>query len=342
MLVALAIASGTSWRGIARAAPAVEGRELRAAVLPPHIEGELPESDAQTLTTALVEGLQRGRFVVSPPDTVLERAPKAERCDEPKCFVQIARATQATHLVDLSVTAQDRDYEVRVRLIDGATGKVIATSAEGCEICGIADVGTLVETGAATLRTKLDALAEGPSVLTVESDPADAEVTIDGEVVGTTPLERPVLPGKRVLRVSKDGYITVEREVTVVEGVSDSLRFELEKVPSRLPARPWGWASLAVGLAGVGTSVAFAVLDDRPYEFSDACAGDNVDLDGDCRRLWDTEYIVLGTALAGAALTTLGIAILLQKRPGKRKSDRSAHRPDIGIGFGSITVRGRF
>jgi hypothetical protein len=268
-------------------------------------------------------------------------------CDA-KCIRSVGSKTSASHVVRAKVEVVDRDYAVEVELLDTKTGDSLASNGESCEICGIVDVGAIVSTAAATLRTKLDALAQGPSTLSVVSDPTGAEVLIDGEVYGVTPLERPVVPGKRVLRISKEGYIAIEREVTFVDGVQESLSFEMDKVPSRLPSRPWGWVSLGVGIGSVIAAVTFAALRDRPYKLGGACEGDGVDQDGNCERLWNTEYHVLGFALAGAALTTLGVAILLNSRSSKggkkKKGGAKAKKSEarLGIGPGSVTVQGRF
>ena len=317
----------------------------RAAILPLEVRGELSEADREALTAELVEGLRRGDFEVVAPTEVLAASPDAVSCADAACVQTVARDTGATQVVRATVVVEDRDYHVTVRLLDGSTGKSLASTEEGCEICGITDAGELIAAASATLRTKLDALAKGPASVEVVSTPSDAQVFIDGELVGTTPLAQPVVAGKRVLRVSREGYITIEREVTFVEGVAESLAFELEKVPSRLPSRPWGWVSLGVGLAGVGTAVGFAYLDDRPYRVGSACdAPDNRDPAGECRRLWKTQWIVLGTALAGAALTTLGVAVLLStsRRAGKARAKRSSRRPSFGVGPGSVAIEGRF
>lgn len=329
--------------------PGGEARVIRTAVLPLAAEGdELPDADRAELTGKLVEGLRRGEFEVIGPDEVLRAAPSAASCRAADCYTAIAKATGATHVVRVLVKAQDRDYEVEVVLVDGAGGAQVASSADSCQICGVAEVGDILDAAAATLRTKLDNLAQGPATLVVASSPVGARVSIDGELKGVTPFNGPVLAGKHVLRISLEGYITVEREVTFVEGIEDTQSFELEKVPSRLPARPWGWVSLGVGVAGLGTAVAFGVLDDRPYELGGKC--DMPDRDGDCPRLWNTQWIVLGTAIAGASLTTLGVAILLNsaKRRTKKsavdtgKQEATSRRPRFGVGFGSVTVRGRF
>jgi hypothetical protein len=335
----------------ASAAPPTEAPKsaLRAAVLPLAVEGELSEVDKEALLGELVGGLQRGSFDVVTPADVSKADPDAASCAESKCYQRVAKNTQSSHVVRARVVVRDRDYDVAVELVDGKTGTVVAKSDEGCEICGVVDAGSLMASAAATLRTKLDALAKGPSVLTVRSEPADAEVTVDGEIVGVTPLERPVIGGKKIVRVSKEGYIAVEREVTVVDGVAEELSFTLEKVPSRLPKRPWGFVSLGVGIAALGTGVAFAVFDDRAFKVGSACKGGNVDVEGDCKRLWDTEWIVFGTTLAAATLVTLGVAVLLttsgkKGRKAKDKSGKSANKPSarFGVGPGSLSVRGRF
>lgn len=319
---------------------------LKAAILPLSVDGELSDVDREALVGELVGGLERGSFAVVAPKDVIAADAGAAACADDKCFVRVAKRVSATHVVRARVLVRDRDYDVQVELFDGATGTVLAKSEEGCEICGIADAGTLMTSAAATLRTKLDALAKGPSVLTVRSEPADAEVTIDGAPVGVTPLERPVIGGKKIVRVSKEGYIAVEREVTVVDGVAEQISFELEKVPSRLPKRPWGWVSLGVGIAGLGVGTAFAVFDDRSFDVGDACSGSNQDTDGDCKRLWDTEWIVFGSMLAGATLVTLGAAVLLTTtgRRGRAKAKAEKNKPSakVGIGPGSFSVRGRF
>lgn len=320
---------------------------LRAAILPLAVEGELSDVDREALVGELVGGLQRGSFAVVTPTEVLGKDADATACADVKCYQRVAKNTDASHVVRARVVIKDRDYDVSVELADGRTGTVVAKSAEGCEICGIADAGNLMASAAATLRTKLDALAKGPSVLTVRSEPPDADVTVDGEMVGVTPLERPVIGGKKIVRVTKEGYIAVEREVTVVDGVAEEINFTLEKVPTRLPKRPWGFVSLGVGIGALGAAAAFGALDDRHFKVGSACDGDNRDTDGDCRRLWDSEWIVFGTSLAAATLITLGVAVLLTTSPkrGRKgkgaKSDKKA-AANVGIGPGSFSVRGRF
>lgn len=289
----------------------------KVAILPLVVEGEMPDSDRATLTEQLVGGLQRGAFEVVTPSEV--EATGEGKCAKPNCMKQIADKTGATHVVRTLVSVSDRDYTVKVELFDGRDGTTIISSSDGCEICGVSDVGGLIETQAATLRTKLDALASGPAAIVVTSDPAGADVTLDGEPFGVTPLDKSIIPGDHTIRVSKDGYISVQEQRTFVEGARETLDYELEKVPNRLPKRPWGYASLGVGIAALGGGVALTFLHDKPFKLGANCSGDNIDQQGDCRYLFNTKWPGLAAGVVGGALLTLGIAVLITTAKGKTK-----------------------
>lgn len=337
--LALSLASLPTVVPLAFAAPPESGDTPRTAILPLVVEGALPDSDRETLTTELVEGLQRGSFEVVTPDQV-SAAVGNDDCSKPNCMEKIAKETGATHIVRAIIEVVDRDYNVKLELYDAAGAKIVSTS-DGCEICGVVDVGGLIETQAATMRTKLDALASGPASIGITSVPEGAEVTLDGEPFGTTPIDKPIIPGDHVIRVSKEGYIAVQEKRTFVEGARETLNYELEKVPNRLPKRPWGWASLGVGIAAVGGGVAMTVLHDRPYKLGGACTGMQVDPDGDCQYLFNTKYYGLGLSLGGAALVTLGVAILINtsKKSARKQAKVEAAVRHLQVGPGGVAVR---
>ncbi len=297
-----------------------EGGSAKVAILPLVVEGELPDSDRASLSDQLVGGLQRGAFAVATPEEV--EAAGERDCSKPVCIKKIAAKTGSTHVVRTVVTVVDRDYTVRVELYDGSDGTTIISSSDGCEICGVADVGGLIETQAATLRTKLDALASGPAAIVVTSNPDGADVTLDGEAFGVTPLDKSIIPGDHTIRVSKDGYIAVQEQRTFVEGARETLAYELEKVPNRLPKRPWGWASLGVGIAAIGGGVALTFMHDRPFKLGGNCTGENIDSKGECKFLYNTKWEGLAVGLVGGALLTLGVAVLITTAKGKTKTKK--------------------
>jgi type II secretory pathway component PulL len=66
--------------------------------------------------------------------------------------------------------------------------------------------------------------------LTVDSRPKGARVTIDGRVLGATPLSAPGLaPGVHAVRLELSGYKTVTTSVTVKAGEAAKLALTLER-----------------------------------------------------------------------------------------------------------------
>ncbi|TPV94999.1 MAG: PEGA domain-containing protein [Myxococcales bacterium FL481] len=312
-----------------------------AAVLPIAVDGEIAESDRATLTKRLLEGLERGRFSVIPPSAVASTLPVGEDCAQARCLTNVAVATRSSHVVRTVVVARDRDYTVTVELIDGRTGETVAKAVDGCEICGVADVGTLLGTQAATLRSKLEALASGPATLILNSDPSGAVVSIDGSIVGTSPLELAVAPGDHVVRAQHEGYIAVERQVTFVEGVIEPLDLDLEEQPSRLPGRTWGLVSLGAGIAALGVGVTFTAMHSDQYRPDCDPANGTQDAAGECRFLWNTKWGGMASAAVGTALITFGTAVLLN-RPRSSLKPPERDTAQVIVGPGSIGVRGRF
>lgn len=350
---------------LAVVAPPAQGPKL--AILPLKVDGNLSESDQAELTKALIAGLQRGNFSVTPPEQVVAADSSATSCDSAGCYKSIAAKTGAAYVVRVVVVVKDRDYTIQAELL-GTDGNRLAETADGCEICGVVDASGLIDSAAATLRLKLDALAKGPAAVQLTSDPKGALVSIDGQIAGTTPLNRPVVPGKHLIRVDLEGYISIERQVTFVEGVNEDLAFTLEKLPSRLPGRRWGFVSLGFGIAAIGGAIGFGILDEKPFKVGGACGdpymngdgegdynyipngGDSITGGPECAKLWRTEPIAIPLAIVGGALLTLGIAILANSR---KKTDKSAGakdrpiatrrtRPRVGLGLGSVSLSGRF
>jgi len=300
--------------GSAAVPTAPQPAALVAAILPIEVtEGSLTDVDKQTLLEAATKGLERGAFSTLSGERIAAVAAGDGACESKRCQRALRDELGATHAVRVRVARKDRDYEAELVLIDLSEGRSLATTREGCEICGVADVQSLVEAGAATLAVKLDALASGPATLQVSSEPDGAVVTVDGEVVGTTPLKIPVIPGKQIIRVSLDGYIAVEREVTFVEGVSETLEVGLEKLPSRLPGRAFGASMVALGASGLGTGLAFTFLHGEENRLACSTADGTQDRDGDCKYLWDTKRVGASVGIVGAGLLTAGIVILVDK-----------------------------
>lgn len=83
--------------------------------------------------------------------------------------------------------------------------------------------------------------------LTVRTALPDAEVVVDGQVVGKTPLPTSLtlVPGKRAVELRRPGYVTSRKEITLGDGASGALSFDLEEDPAAV-TEGWGYLVLAI------------------------------------------------------------------------------------------------
>jgi TolB-like protein len=312
--------------GLAGSNGVAPARQTVAAV-PLQVEGELGEDWQRRLAEGVLEGLSRGNFDVLAPADLVALAPDVATCSDAACWARVAAAADARYLVRTVVRVQEaRDYTVRVALLDGRTGAVVAEVSEPCQVCGMQEVRELVADESATLRKKLDDLVRGSPVLVVSSTPEPARVLVDGELIGETPLRREVTEGRHVARAEKEGFVPMEREFLAVAGVEETLAFRLDPLPdTRRRHRPWGWASLGVGLATLVPGITFLALDERPAP-GDRCTGANVDPSGNCRYRYDTLVPGIALTVAGAVITSVGVAVLVatRRKRGQRKPRATA------------------
>lgn len=76
------------------------------------------------------------------------------------------------------------------------------------------------------------------SHLTVKTKLPGASVVVDGETVGTTPLASSItlLPGSRRIELRRPGYITGRNDLTLGDGATAEVSFDLEEDPAALRA----------------------------------------------------------------------------------------------------------
>lgn len=316
--------------GVVWAAPpggaATPSDSVRIAVVPLRVGGgQVDEATRKGWVAGLRRGLGRGDFTLVEQDV-------ADRVGEPGCERQACldalREAGATHLVRTGITMKSRDYLLELELVDAGSGAVLFESQERCEICGVGEVADLLDSQGALLQTRLAVLGKGPPVLVLDTRPSGALVHVDGEVVGKTPLERPLLAGARKIRVTLGGYVAEERELTFVAGGREEVVIELQRTPGNPRQRALGGAALGGGLALFGAGVALLALDDMP--FKKRCTGTEVDADGDCRWLYNTGWGGAALAVSGAVLVTLGIVALVRNRA--PRPGRSARVLPTGLG----------
>ncbi|AKV02559.1 TonB-dependent receptor [Labilithrix luteola] len=123
-------------------------------------------------------------------------------------------------------------------------------------------------------------LKERPAQITVALGSV-ANVYVDGHIVATTPLARPieVPPGPHVLSVTANGKKPFSQEVVLPRGKPYRFEPKLETSGQRVAA----YTMLGLGVAGVVTGGAFALAalgqENKVHDIDDARAQGNIDAD---------------------------------------------------------------
>src|SRR5688500_2317016 len=81
----------------------------------------------------------------------------------------------------------------------------------------------------------IDATLERPATLNVRADhlaARGARIRVDGLQVGTVPGRIPVAPGRRLVEVEADGFLTFGQWVDVTSGQTATVNVRLEERPS--------------------------------------------------------------------------------------------------------------
>ena len=329
-VLVLVLAVGISGRAHAEA-PA-DAAKQRVAVVRLAFEGNVPEVARDFFGQRLVEGLAAARFEVMTGAMVRERLAAAglaaDSCSGGSCTEKAARALGVAFLVFAAVTEHDKTYDIALDLVNGRSGVTIGTNRERCEICGVEEASEKVSLAASALRARLEALAYSPAGFIIGSRPAGARLTLDGEPLGRTPVDRELPAGVHKLELATEGYDDLERTVTAVNGVDETLDLDLVVVPSKVPLRALGWTALAVGVAALVGSVWLESLDGKEI----ACDVSQEDAFGHCPRVRSTRVAAAILAGVGGASTTLGgVWLYLGGLGAPRREDGTPQTASIGV-----------
>jgi hypothetical protein len=324
---------------LAMAAPLAPGPAARQRVAVAHVdfEGSVSETARDLFESRVIEGLAAAQFEVFSSSAVSQKLAADGRrlanCRDGGCYPQLAQVLGVNYLVAARVSESNKNYEISLEIINGRTGGVIGTNRERCEICGVDEAGEKMALAASSLRARLEALVTAPARFIIRSRPAGVAITIDGAPAGRTPVDRELAGGPHKLELAAPGYDRLDRTVTVVAGVDETIDLELVPIPMKFPFRKAGWAALVVGVAAVAAGI-WAVAADGDQV---SCAAPNSH--GLCPTVRNTRG--LGAALigGGAAAATLGGAWIYISG-GLSGIAAPAERADAR--GGSITVGGTF
>lgn len=101
-------------------------------------------------------------------------------------------------------------------------------------------------------------------VLVVKSSTPSAEVTIDGKVSGTAPVETSLSAGTHTVELRRDGYKPAKTSAVVGAGEKKEIDVTLESEPGLL-GRWWFWAGVGAVVAG-GVAVVIALNTEKEAE----------------------------------------------------------------------------
>jgi hypothetical protein len=239
----------------------------------------------------------------------------------------------------LEVAAAGNDYDIVLTVVD--RGGRESKRASQCQICGFAEVATMVRDEASAFGPSL-LRGDEPATFHIDSNPNGAEVRIDDELVGQTPLDVDVEPGTHTVTVGLAGYSAAQSELVAVPGVEERLLLGLVELPERRDPekqrrlRISGWALLGagVGLAGAGG----AALALHHHEPNKRCTPEVIDVNGVCQWRYNTLPVAIPLIAGGAAAIITGS--ILAAIAGKR--DRGSNDVAVGLGPDGVWVSGRF
>ena len=199
-------------------------------------------------------------------DRALRHDPSLQNCTgEVGCLVRLGKLLGVEQVISGNVGGLADSFVVNLKLVDVASGKEIRRIQE--PISGRPD--ELIE-AVRVAAYGLVAPERLRGALAVLADQPGAQVFLDGEMVGKTPL--PAVHGLRVgshvLRVSKDGYADVIETVRVRFQKTAQVVVRLQtplktgaatKIKKSVAHTPWytkWWFWTIVGVAAVGTGIA--------------------------------------------------------------------------------------
>lgn len=349
-VLAMSLVGIGPWQSARAADPTSKssGSDVQLMLLPLAVDGDIPASHQRDYLDQLSTRLGDGPYVLLSPDSPSVAADLA-RCRNFRCEAKVAATAGAHMMLRTRIAVRDRNYTLQIDLYEASTAKLLATSEEGCDLCGLGEMRDVVAARASVVREKIESLLRQSANITIRSDPDGAELKIDGEALGQTPAQLFVAPGEHRVEVTKPGFAPSSKAVTVVRGVREIVEFELQEeqavaTPVRrfdrdgdgklVSKRGWGWLSMVAGVGSLATGLTFLALDERPFaRLCDDPA--NIDTNGTCRYRYDTTTSGIVFTAVGGILATTGLVLLIKTRndPGRASVALSPNGAHLRLRF---------
>lgn len=202
----------------------------------------------------------------------------------------------------------------------------------------------------------LEMLSTRTALLTVETNEEGAEIIVDGEVAGTSPLPEPLLldTGDHRIGARKPGFVPRENSITLASRDTLSMRIELQKEEASKPvvfvaptapatdrtAWIWGtWSATAALAVGAGVTGGLGIKAANELDDKRSTLGTTRD-ELDSAQSRAQTLLNTSTVLGVGAVVTGTIALYLTLS--KPSPEKPKKRASLRVGPTSIDLVGQF
>ncbi|UCD83809.1 MAG: outer membrane beta-barrel protein [Deltaproteobacteria bacterium] len=154
-------------------------------------------------------------------------------CTTSECAVEAGRLLGVDKIVTGNIAKLGNIFYVSVTITNAETGEV-ESIADDQSRGDIEKLFGVIRKIAGKITGEIpDVLA--PEALKVNGEPADAQISLDGSILGSAPQEIKVAPGTHKIEVTKPGYKPYTRKFQVAEGKSYRISYSLEMIVESAP-----------------------------------------------------------------------------------------------------------
>jgi hypothetical protein len=278
------------------------------AVLPLEIEGNVPAG-----RPALESAVSRGLAVLSGPtigatESAAKLAPTGAKvpCATEACWTAAGKAIDARYLIAGRVERKGPLFEVRFRLVDAPSGRLLATETNKCEVadCSVAEL--CRTTVRELVRQTLGEPAATTAAALTPPPPGDAPVRS---------AEPPAAPILEEAPAGETAGLHQEQPAPPVRSAS--------RIPLAVPI-----VAIVAGAAALGVGGYYLKRE-----------GDCTNNDRPCQRFERTVWGGVGWAAGGVALVTTGVVLAVLRSRGATESGGGT---TLSLGPNGALVSGRF
>ena len=182
-------------------------------------------------------------------------------CDDAPCVTGLGSALGVDHLITGDAGRVGVTFVVNLRLYDAHSGGLENLVTEGFE-------GDALQTARAVrhaVRQLLGLPELGKAKLTILANATGADVYVDGDPVGSSPLPLPNLtPGRHEVKVSGSGYFDWRSDVYADPAESGAVLAQLESRPPAWYNQWWVWTIVGGVVAAAAVTTAAVVPRSAP------------------------------------------------------------------------------